>query len=160
MRNKVKPVLSLFTMGLFLLFGLASFGPDGSTNTTVAIKNCEDKTPLSGTVTVVVQYVNLNGQPIANATGVVFVVVQNVKSDGTCTFEARSEFHNLFTDANGRFSVSSLNYTFTNSQDLIRVEVSIDKNAEYIGNRQVRSHLYGVGGHFDFQLTGLRKDEL
>ena len=159
MENKVRSVFSLGMIVGFMFFAMATaFGPDQSTNTTVAIKDCMDKPPLSGNFVVFIHYKDKSGVPIPNATGTVFLTQQEVKPD-SCKFRAFTYIQDLFTDGNGQFVTQGIFFEQKNSEDLWRVEVSIDKSAFFNGVKKVDVVKYPETSKV-ISLVGLRLDDL
>ncbi len=162
MKTKMKILFSIGALVLFGLFAMASFGPDTSTNTYVAIKDCKSEPAFSGNVTISISYKDKMGVPIPNATGRVYIWKQETTDDGTCMpsgFTSPLD-EEIFTDAAGNFFINGYPYTFDNSEDLHRVELVIDKTALRTGCREVQVRKYGSSATFTFNCVGLRLNEL
>ena len=159
MQYKLKPILSLITVCLFLIIAVASLGPDASTNTTVAISNCEAKPQFAGILTVDISYTNTEGQPISEAAGSIFINHQEVNSNDDCTATTFNYVESLYTGPNGKYFYSGFEYFHDNSEDLHRIEVIIPKNALYTGCRQVQVQKYN-SATFNFVCVGKRLNEL
>ncbi|HUR31486.1 MAG TPA: hypothetical protein VMZ69_08625 [Saprospiraceae bacterium] len=159
MDNKLRPIFSLVTMIIFLMLALGSFGPDQSTNTTVAIKDCEVKPPVSGTLRVNVHLQEKSGASIANATGTLFLTQQEVKPDETCTFTSFTFVEPIATDNNGNWIYGNHPFTHDNSQDLWRAEVVITKTAIFTECRVVKV-IYYPGSQINVKCVVKRLNEL
>jgi len=158
MKNKLSSVFSLFIIGLFLLFAMASGGPDGSSNASVAISNCKEMPPVDVQLIVDISLKNKSGEPLNLVYGNLFVVNQAVKQD-TCAFEAFPEELEFYTDMSGKYSHHGITITHKNSEDLYRVEVFIPKTALYDEIRTVQVKKYD-NAKFIFNLTAVRLSEL
>jgi len=161
MQNNVKPVISLLTIGLFLLFALASFGPDASTNTTVAIKDCKPKPQVSGFLRVNISYKDKSGgDPIQGVGGRIFIANQTVIDEEDCEFETISSTHHFLTGSDGTYSYVGDEYFHDNAQDLHRIEIVFEKNAffeEYRPPVQVEKYNSAT---FHFNCVGKRLNAL
>ena len=120
---RIKHILSVLTLGLFIFFIIAQ-APDGSTSTEVDISNCEPKPAISITLTVNASFVDENGKPVESASISIFIVHQLVNNNESCTY---SVFENILitrtTDASGHVAYTESGYVHQNSQDLFRIEV-------------------------------------
>lgn len=156
----MKFILSFVIIGLFLLAAMASFGPDDSTNTTVAISNCQSKPHVDGSILVKIHYTDKMGTPIPNITGSIFLTEQKVKPDTTCTFTSLTYSTDVATDASGDFISSVYNYSFDNSEDLWRVEVNMPQTAFYTACKEVKVFKYGGDNIITFNCVVKRLNEL
>jgi hypothetical protein len=130
MRYRLKTILSILTIGLFLLFALASEFLDESTNTTVEVPDCKSDGPVSGQLYVEINYVNLENDPVPFADGTLFITHQKVNSD-SCTFEVVLNLVIPFElDAQGKFIYEGPSWTHDNTGDLFRVQVSVPPNKD------------------------------
>lgn len=160
MQNFVRSVFSFLIIGLFLMAALASFGPDESTNTTVAISNCQPKPHISGTMSVQIHYTDNMGTPIPNITGTIFLTEQKVKPDTTCTFSTFTFPIDVVTDASGSYFSTGYNYGFDNSEDLWRAEVNMPQTAFYTACKEVKVVKYGGEDLITFNCVVKRLNEL
>lgn len=163
MENKLKAYLSIASIIVFGLAAMASFGPDPSTNTSVAISDCMSMPPISGNVSITISYKDKNGIPIPEAPGIVYIWRQEVTTDGSCKVTALglTPLHeDIYTDANGNFVINGYPWTFDEKEELHRVEVIIEKTALYTGCRSVQVRKYGSGATFVFNCVGLRFTDL
>ena len=160
MRNQIRPLLSLVAIGLFLLLALASldFGPDKSTNTTVAIKDCEEKPAVNVTLRIDVSYQWTGGLDdlkfIPGAFGNISIVHQKVNADKTCTFYVESsQVIDFVCNDDGVFTYEGPTWTHDNSEDLIRVELFGKENLIdfYPDHRKVKVLKYD-NANFDFAI--------
>jgi hypothetical protein len=146
-------------IGGFVLFATATaLGPETSTNTTVAIKDCMEKPVVMNNFTVFVHYKEKSGAPIPGATGSVFITQQKVNPD-TCTFMAFAYVDDLYTDGNGQFVTQGIPFVHNNSEDLWRVEVLIDMSENFNGGRKVEVVKY-PGNSVIISMVGLRLNDL
>jgi len=149
MQNKVKPVLSFIVIGIFLLIAIASFGPDTSTNTTVAIKDCEVKPAVQVQLKITIELDWEDGHnPVTGAFGKLFIVHQKVNPDNTCTFFVESQQTiDFITGQDGTFTFVGNTWTHDNSEDLIRVEVYRSGSVIdlYGPNREMAVRYYSSG---------------
>ncbi|HLF64074.1 MAG TPA: hypothetical protein VI603_09985 [Saprospiraceae bacterium] len=126
MQNKLKSFLSILAIGFFLLLALASDVTsllDTSTNTTVVVKNCEEKPSVSGSLIVTALALDTLDHPVQGVQGKIFIVHQKVRSD-TCVFDVVFSVKNSFvTGPDGRFTYTGPDWIHDNSQDLFRVEI-------------------------------------
>ncbi|HZV68062.1 MAG TPA: hypothetical protein VFG10_00890 [Saprospiraceae bacterium] len=128
MRQPLKAVLSVVVTALFLLFAYASSWDDvmaTSTNTTVAIKDCEQETGVSGQLIANLSFNHKNGVSIAGATGEIYITHQ-IASKECEPVVLQSIVKSFVTDLDGNYEFVGDSYLHNNSQDLIRVEVHID----------------------------------
>ncbi len=119
MQNIMKPLLSFFAIGLFLLITLATFQlSKESTNETVAIKECKEKPPVHGKLHIEIKY-----EP--EVRGIIFITQQKVRHDTTCTFDVITNYRHTFNfDVQGRYVFDDdSEWTHDNSEDLFRIEV-------------------------------------
>ena len=153
MRNKIKPLLSLAAIGLFLLFAIASdLLPQESTNVSVAIRDCEEKPPVSGTIHVDVLY-TVNGIPRAGVNGEMFLVHQKVNPDTTCSYSLLARQMLAFTtNANGFFTYEGVPFLHDNSEDLYRIEIEMFA-VTGTGRRPERQVKVGKYNDSNFQFT-------
>lgn len=160
MQKRIKSLFSLITVIFFIGIGLASIGPDESTNTTVAIKDCEWKPEVEGVLEINVSFMNTLGEPIPEAGGEIFITHQQVNPGDECTFQGFTNALDLYTGPDGKFSyVSPFEFKHDNSEDLYRVEINIPKTALYTGCKQVQVLKYGAAT-FNFNCIGKRLNEL
>lgn len=160
MQNKLKPVFSLITIGLFLLLALASGGPDASTNTTVAITDCEPRFQAAGTLKATISVMNTEGEPIAGANVIIFIVHQEVKPPGDdCTFNRISSTDSALTGTDGTYTYNGSEYFHDNSHDLHRVEVVILQTPLRTGYKEVQVQYYN-SADFNFKCVVKRLNEL
>jgi hypothetical protein len=148
MRKYIRPALSIATIGLFLLFAMASFGPDGSTNTTVAIKDCEVKPPVSVTLKIEVGLLSFDNFPIEGAEGVLFISHQKVNANDECTFAVDGQQQISFvTNSQGKFNYTGSTWVHDNSEDLIRVEIYLYPHPSegFVGYKDVEVKKYSSG---------------
>lgn len=108
-----------------MVCALASFGPDASTNTTVAIKDCEEKPATQVKLEISVRFIwGESGLPVKQAFGSLFISHQKVINNEECTYTV--DFVTIvdyITDDEGNFNYVGPTWTHDNSQDLIRVEI-------------------------------------
>lgn len=151
MRKYIRPTISMATIGVFVIMAMASFGPDGSTNTTVAIKNCEEKPPVNVTLKIHVELVSPPNVPVEGAEGVLFISHQKVNADDECTFSVDGQQQISFvTNSQGKFNYTGSTWVHDNSEDLIRVELYLypHPTAGFFGYKGVKVTKYASG---DFQ---------
>ncbi len=156
----MKSILSFIIIGLFLLAAMSSFGPDKSTNTTVAISNCQSKPQILGTLAVKLNYTDKTGTPIPNITGSIFLTEQKVNPDTTCTFTSHTYSIDVVTDALGSFISSGYNFNFDNAEDLWRAEVNMPQTAFYTACKEVKVVKYGGENLITFNCVVKRLNEL
>jgi hypothetical protein len=122
MQNKAKPILSMIAIGVFLIMAAASFGPDSSTNTTVAIKDCMDKAPFQGKLKVTIKVEDTS----VYVTGRLFISHQKVRQD-TCEFDVVWSANELIAIPNGSgmYVYEGIDFIHDNSEDLFRVQVHL-----------------------------------
>src|SRR5690242_7308956 len=151
-KNILKPIYSLIALALFLVFALASFGPDESSNATVAISNCNDQPGVTGELHVNVYFHFKQGQG-AQIPGSIFITHQKVKPD-SCVFEVLyNETIAFETDMSGHYSYVGQVWFHDNSEDLFRVEVKIKTNQSIpFYYREVKVLKYA---NSDFSFDGL-----
>ena len=160
MRKRIKNLFSLVTVILFIGIGLASFGPDGSTNTSVAIKDCEWKPEVENVLRINVSFTNTLGEPIPEAGGEIFIMHQQVNPGDECTFQGFTDAIDLYTGPDGKFSYTSpFEHKHDNSEDLYRVEINIPNTALYTGCKQVQVLKYSAAT-FNFNCIGKRLSDL
>ena len=123
MEGKLKPLMSVISICIFLLLAAASVGPDGSTNTTVAIKDCESKPEYDGTFSIRIFMVDKLGNGIPDAKGTIYITHQKVKPDNTCTYTATFQTLNFTTNIIGGYVYVGEVFIHDNINDLYRVEV-------------------------------------
>lgn len=148
MRKYIRPAISLATIGVFLLFAMASFGPDESTNTTVAIKDCEVKPPVSVTLKIEVSLQSNDNFPVEGAEGILFISHQKVNVNDECTFSVDGQQQISFvTNSQGKFNYTGSTWVHDNSEDLIRVELYLypHPTAGYFGDKRVQVTKYASG---------------
>ncbi len=153
MRKYIRPALCIATIGGFLLFAIASFGPDGSTNTTVAIKDCEVKPPVSVTLKIEVGLLSNDNFPVQGAEGVLFISHQKVNANDECTYSVGGQQQISFlTNSQGKFNYTGSTWVHDNSEDLIRVELYLypHPTAGFFGDKRVQVSKYESG---DFQFN-------
>lgn len=157
----IKHITCLICISVFILGAIASeIGPDASSNTTVAIKDCEVKPEVEGYVTINVSFTNTQGEPIPDVGGYIFIAHQQVNDNTECKFESFFQSLDLYTGPDGKFSYTSpFEYNHDNSQDLYRVEVLIPKSTFYTGCKEVQVQKYAVGT-FNFHCVAKRLNEL
>ncbi len=123
MKNKWKSLLSFLVIGLFMMMALASLGPDKSTNTTVAISNCQSRPAAQGHLVITIQITDQKGESIGGS-GKLFIVHQKVRSDTTCTYDVILSLVHEFTVAyNDTYTYDGPDFIHDNSEDLFRVEL-------------------------------------
>src|SRR5688572_14057582 len=153
MKNKMKPIYSLIAVFLFLTIALGSFGPDASTNTTVAPKNCKDTSTVAGQLLVKVSVEGWMGTIVPFSSGELFIVHQEAVQDG-CTANVLSSTRiNFSTDKEGYYTYSGFNWTHNNLEDLIRVELEL-YDLSFGFYREVIVYKYDIPT-FDFEVTVL-----
>jgi hypothetical protein len=116
---------------------------------------------MSGNVKITINYKDKNGVPIPEAPGIVYIWIQEVKAD-SCKVKGSGIplFEEIYTDASGPFIISGYPYTFDEKEELIRVEVIIEKTALYAGCRKIQVKKYGTEATFVFDCVGLRFTDL
>lgn len=149
----MKPFYSLIAVFLFLIIALGSFGPDTSTNTTVAPVNCKDTSTVTGQLSVNLTVDTWTGAPVPFSQGELFIVHQDAIQGG-CTFNVLSSTTIQFTtNDQGEFAYSGFAWNHNNLEDLIRVELQLyDLVFGYY--REVQVQKYNVK-LFDFEVAVL-----
>ncbi len=148
MRKYIRPAICLATIGVFLIMAMASFGPDASSNTTVAIKRCEEKPPVSLTLSISVTLKEEGSFPAIGEKGKLFISHQKVTNSEECIYAVESqEVIDFTTDASGSFHYTGSTWTHDNSEDLIRVELNVEGGILYghDGVKEVKVEKYGSG---------------
>lgn len=165
MKIKFQHLASICLVSVFVFLAFASFGPDASTNTSVAIKDCEEQPPISGTFNI---FVSLklpapDGIPKGvQAAGKIFIVRQKVNDNEACTYTSTSQTIDFTTSHNGEYSYTGMSYMHDNSQDLVRVEILVNGSVfEFHGpHKEVRVHHYSIPDiNFIKTLPGLLTSE-
>lgn len=157
-KRRLRPLFSTVAIGIFIFLAFASFGPDGSTNTMVAISNCESKPPITVQVRVSVYIKDSDGLGVPGATGRIYAVHQKINSDTSCTFTHVTESGNFITGNDGLFQFEGQTFMHDNSQDLFRVEIVTDDGQNpyfYFGERETQVKYYD-SGDFTFNFEAYR----
>src|SRR6185503_4502659 len=127
MEIKLKPVLAIVAIGLFMLFALATGAPDDSTNTEVAITDCMLKPDADGILYVIINFNDKSGAPISFANGRLYITHQDVLYVGSkCQYATSHDQIDFITDVNGKYTYS-IPFSHNNSKDLNRVQLAFDK---------------------------------
>jgi len=163
MENKLRTFFSILTIGIFLLFGLASEGADRSTNTTVDIdvSKCMPKpTIISNIDFTLIHRDRQTGLPIPFAKGEFFYTAQYVTlppGPEGCKYDIIEVKHVSFTtDAQGRYNATFPSVSQANGADLVRGEIRMDETATYGPGRDLLVSYYGDAS-FYFQTLSLKK---
>ncbi|MEP6646988.1 MAG: hypothetical protein ABJC12_07855 [Saprospiraceae bacterium] len=152
--------LSGLCIGFFIFIAFASVGPDGSTNTSVAISNCMHMPDFNGVITVNVTFKQKTGEPIFGANGRLYLVDQETNPNFPCEiFTGSTSQQDFITNASGQYTFTGFQIHHNNSEDLVRVEVVIDKSSSYTGCRIVQVNKYN-NVLFNFNCVGLKLEEL
>lgn len=153
MNSRKKIILSFGVIAVFTFIAIASIGPDGSTNTSVAIKDCEVKPPVNVklNINIDVHWERVGGgtgNPVEGAFGKLFIVHQKVNSNDDCTYVADyTETIDFVCDQSGDYSFSGNTWLHDNAKDLIRVECLLIASAldGYGPQREVQVFTYDKG---------------
>ena len=144
MKNKLKGILSLATIGLFLLFTLATGKPDDSTNTKVAITDCMDQPEVNGILQIVINFKDKSGTPISFYNGRLYISHQDVFSlSETCQYSTTYDQVDFITDVNGKYTYS-IPFSHNNTKDLYRVQLAFDDTSTYAAFNQVKVAFYST----------------
>jgi hypothetical protein len=125
MQTIMKPLLSLLSIGIFILFALSSDFLDESTNHFITLDDCEGKPPFTGTLTIAIQYLTANSLPVVGAEcriNIVHQITDIITCESSVVGEATIE---RVLDNQGRCSFETASFTHENSIDLFRVDVSV-----------------------------------
>jgi len=90
---KLRPVLCLAAISIFVDFALASEFLDESSNTVIELDECQSTTAVSGQLVVKIQYVEDpadGGHGIEDIPGTIFITHQAITDSITCAFDADS----------------------------------------------------------------------
>ena len=144
-KNKLRHFLCFLVIAVFLLITMAtdiSHFLISSSNTTVAIRDCEAKPPAFGTLEINLLAIDSLSNPIPGVHGQLFITHQKVNSD-TCTYTVVFNVtHDFTTDANGLASYTGPDWMHDNSKDLWRVEVRWSLIADVQPDREVQVKFY------------------
>ena len=144
MVNKLKPAFTLFSIGLFILFAVASFGPDNSTNTEIAINECLDKPEVSGILYVIIYHKDKSGAPIPFANGRLYIAHQKVLNPNVdCHYTVVPNQVDFITDIDGKYTYS-IPFTHNCDKDLNRIQLAFDKTSSFTAVNQVKVAYYAT----------------
>jgi hypothetical protein len=119
-------LMSMVVIGAFLMITMATTINEfliSSTNTTVHIKNCESKPPVTGTLNIVVTAFDSLNNPLPGERGGFYITHQKVNPDG-CTYEVVTNLTVVYTTGpDGTATYQGPEWQHDNSQDLWRVEI-------------------------------------
>ncbi|MGB4847772.1 MAG: hypothetical protein WBP41_07610 [Saprospiraceae bacterium] len=141
MENKIKTILSALCIGLFIVFALASELLDESSNTEVQLSNCTEEPSISGNLTVDIEYLDYDGDPIDGAYGNIFISEQLVDDTSTCHYITQRRLETSFTtNLQGKFTFTNIAFIHHNEGDIFRIDVNVpgDREEEYEGFQEVQ----------------------
>jgi len=141
METKIKVILSTLCICLFIFLAMASELLDESSNTEVQLSNCEAEPSISGNLSVDIEYLDYNDEPIDGAYGNISITEQIVDDTSTCHFIKQERLETSFTtNLQGKFTFTNIAFIHHNQGDIFRIDVNVpgDKDLEYEGFQEVQ----------------------
>lgn len=127
----------MIAIGVFLLLATSSFGPDASTNTSVAIKDCKEQAPILGKLKVTI---NIDDTSY-NYTGRLIMSHQKVRPD-TCDYDIVWNVNQEILIARGTkiYVYDGPEWIHDNSEDLFRVQIHMYSNGKLLEKTDVQKY--------------------
>jgi len=135
-------MLSAFVIALFICFAAASELLKESTNTEIEAEDCAPRPNYSGILTIKVEYVDEDGDPINGVAGAIAITHQKIVDTMTCRYDNTHAFINFHLDANGKYQYTTPGFVHDNEADLFRVEVKVNRSGFFEGFRELQVATY------------------